>query len=444
MPEEAVLDAPAVDAGADTSADTSTDTSTNADNGAESVIDNADTPASGETGHLSGAELYRSVKEKLKASGLSTAEQRSIRNAIHIASKADEITGGDINKLAAEREAYTQLRMDGEDSLTPEDFIQTVRGDREQLKGILNDIATGAPRLVDELFTDHPDSAKELSIRAMNKLAQLDNERFSSYIAQSAAAYLNDQGLPVEFAVLNEFLPSLPDFPGKNRVIQAIKNVYKAVTGLDAIAAKKFESKANPESTQTATQGSDLEQREANITRYEWNRTAGQANVTLRDAEIARAAGSRKVTLTEKEKSDIKAAVREEFESRLAANRAYGDAMKGYLKNKNQRQYNDRAAAEGKKLLPSIVARHTNAVIDKRTTAKPATTTTAKTTSAAAGPVKDGNGNLIQRIAGPPKTLGLQVDHTRQRPGMMARGEAYIVGQKALHKWTVRTASMSL
>src|ERR1700722_1652942 len=440
--EAAVIDAPVETGAIDT--DTSIDTSTG-DTGNTDTIDSSDSPASGETGHLRGAELYRAVKDKLKASGLSAAEQRSLRNAIHIAAKADEATGGDLNKFTAEREAYAQLAREGEESFTPEDLIQTVRADRDQLAGILADIQSGAPKLVDELFSDHIESAKNLSLQAMDKLSEVDNERFSNYIARFAVAYMNQQGLPVEFAVLDEFLPSLPDFPGKNRVVQAIQKVYKSFSSLETLAAKQLPTTAKPAAangTETADKTGDLTQREQNITRTEWNQTAAKPNITLRDTEMTRTAGARKITLTEQEKTDIKSAVREEFETRLAANPRYGQEMQRFIASGNKREYEKRAASEGAKLLPSIVARHTNAVIDKRTQARAATNGAAKTTAQAA-PVKDGNGNLVQWIAGPPKTIGLQVDHNRQRPGMMARGEAYIIGQKAVHKWKVKTAMMA-
>lgn len=451
-PEAAVMDALAAETGAidtgsvDTSTDTSTPTDIGSDNGTSDAIDSGDSPKSGETGHLRGAELYRAVKDKLKTGqALTPAEQRSIRNAIHIAAKADEATGGDLNKFTSERESYQQLAREGEESLPVEDLIQTVRADREQLEGILADIASGAPKLVQELFTDHPESAKTLTVQAMDRLSQLDNERFSNYIARSASSYFNSQGLPVEFAVLDEFLPSLPDFPGKNRVVQAIQKVYQAFSSLETIASKKIENGTPAAKLGEAggtDKGADLDRREQNLTRSEWNQTAGKPNINLRDTEMTRAAGARKLTLTDQEKNDIKSAVREEFETRLAANRRYGETMQQFLKSGNRREYEKRAKAEGEKLLPSIVARHTNAVLDKRSTAKPAAGTNGAAKPGAqpqAQPVKDGSGNLIQWIAKSPKEIGLQVDHNRQRPGMMARGEAYIVGQKNLHKWKVRS-----
>lgn len=443
----ATLEAPAADTGfdagpTDAGAPEGSGAGGSSTDGAD-AIDNNDSPQSGETGHLRGAELYRAVKDKLRnGEKLSPQEQRSLRNAIHIAAKADEVSGGNLTRFEAERQAYSQLALPGEESLPPEDLVETVRGDREQLQGIINDIQAGGPRLLEEMIADHPESFKSLVPQAMDRLAQLDNERFSNYVARSAVGYLNSQGLPVEFAILDEFLPSLPDFPGKNRLIQAIQKVYGAFNSLETLAAKQLPdpNRQNPaDSGNVDERGNDLTQREMNITRYEWNRTAGQANVQLRDAEMTKVAAARKVTLTEQEKSEVKAAVRDEFEARLAANPRYGETMQGYLRSRNQREYNKRAASEGQKLLPSIVARHTNAVLDKRTAAKQ-NSGGAKTSSNAAPshPVKDSSGNLIQWLSGSPKSLGKQVDYMRTTNAMLQRNEAYLKGEKPLFKWKAR------
>src|SRR5215469_15067030 len=168
MPD-AVMEAPAIDAGADTGAvDTgSTDTGistsgTTGDTGGEGQIDSGDSPQSGEINHLRGVELYKAVKDKLKAAGLSADEQRAMRNAIHIAAKADAAAGGNFEQYESQRQAYAQLAFEGEETLAPEDLIATVRGDREQLQQILADIQSGAPRLLDEMVTDKPESFKSL------------------------------------------------------------------------------------------------------------------------------------------------------------------------------------------------------------------------------------------------------------------------------------------
>jgi hypothetical protein len=54
-------------------------------------------------------------------------------------------------------------------------------------------------------------------------------------------------------------------------------------------------------------------------------------------------------------------------------------------------------------------------------------------------PTQDASGNLIQWIAGPPRTVGKQVDYLRTTNSMLQRNEAYIKGEKGLFKWKTRT-----
>jgi hypothetical protein len=154
---------------------------------------------------------------------------------------------------------------------------------------------------------------------------------------------------------------------------------------------------------------------------------------------MTRVAANRKMTLTDAEIKNIKSVVREEFDTRLSADRRYGEAMRGYIAAGNKRAYIDRASSEGKKLLPSIVARHTNAELDKRATAKPA----AKATTNGAKPAVNGNGARADAtgavwLAGSPASQGLQVDYNRTTQGMLLRNEAYVQGKKELHKWKQR------
>ena len=443
MPEDAVLEAPAessIDTG---TIDTSTDTSTSADTGTPEAIDSGDTPQPGELNELRGKELYRTVKEKLRAAGFTHDELKAVRNAIHIAGEADRAAGGNFEQYEAQRQQYSQLAMEGEESYTPEDLIATVREDRQQLQGILADIQAGAPKLLDEMISDHPESFKSLVPQAMDRLAELDNERFSNYVARSAVSYLQSQGSEVEFAVLNEFLPSVPDFPGKARFVQAIQNVYQTISGLKTIASKQIASPEKPQTNQAPQNGGDLEQREMNVRGSEWNRTSQQVNGTLRDSEMTRTAGTRKVTLTDQEKKEISTGATEEFLIRLGSNTRYAEAMKGYLKSGNQRAYNERAISEGQKLLPSIVARHTNAAIDKRTQAKAAANVAKPAVNGVKPQQTNGNnGNLTQWLSGPPKTVGKEVDFGRTSHTMYAKGEAYCKGDTHLSKWKQKSALM--
>src|SRR6185437_6380855 len=401
--EAAVLDTAAVDTALDT---TSTDTSTSVDDsasqGSQEVIDNADSPQEGEVGHLRGAELFRAVKEKLrKGEALTPQEFRSIRAAIHIAGKADELTGGDLQRFEAERGIVSQLADEGDEGLTPEQILENTLGERNFWRGFDDKFQAADTSVVQQMFETNPASAAKLTIAGMDHLAQADNDVFSNYVAKSAISYLSDQRIPLQFAILDTFLPQQSNDPATQKVIDAINGIRQAFQGLESIASKKIEPKngvqgQNPTNNDTSKEQS-LSEREMRVTAAEWNRTARTSNDRLAFDEMGRAASARKMQLTEQEKAEIRAAVTEEFNTRLAAKSDYGRAMQGYLRSRNQRAYADRAASEGKKMLPAIVQRHTNAILDKRSQQKAAPakqqgSAQQKTTQAAA---KDGNGNLI-------------------------------------------------
>jgi hypothetical protein len=446
--ESAVMTAP--DAGAETlDASTTFDTGIDAGStgeehaGGESdqQIDSADEPQAGETGHLRGAELYRAVKDKLRnGEKLSPQELKSIRNAIHIAGKADEATGGDLGKFEATQAVVDQLRFPGEESYTPEQLVEQYKSEREQLYNIFKDIESGAPALIEEIATDHPESFQNLTVQAMDRLANMNNEVFSTYVAKSAFGYLNNKQVPLQFAILETFLPESSNDPGTQRVIDAVNNIKNALRGLGEMAAKPLSLK-KPEPKQDASnpQEKSIAEREHNIRRYEWNVEASRPNQQLRDAEIQKVVSSRKAQLTEKERSQVMAAIKDEFDTRISL---HANTLKSYVEANNKKAYCDRIASEGKKLLPSIVQRHVNAVLANRTTAAQ-TSQNGNGQKKTEKPVAQGTTDAksgVTWLAGSPGSLGLQVDYNRTTQGMLLQNEAYIKGKSGLHKWKARVA----
>ncbi len=173
----------------------------------------------------------------------------------------------------------------------------------------------------------------------------------------------------------------------------------------------------------------------------EWQAETSRPGHELRENEINRIATGQKATLTEQDKVKIRSAVTEELNARLAADTRYGQAMRGYLQAGNRRAYSDRALSEYKKLIPSITRRHTQAAIDeKKSHPAPKQAVNGKVAQPLPKATQDSNGNLIQWLSGPPRTVGKQVDYGRTTNSMLQRNEAYIKGEKALFKWKVRTA----
>lgn len=448
MPEEAVLDAAApIEASTESTVDTS-DAGSVSTEGSTSVetIDNADTPQEGEVGHLRGAELYRAVKEKLKSGNLTPQEQRSIRNAIHIAGEADKATNGDLKAFQTEREAYAKLADNPEDGLTPQQRVENVIAERDFWRSFDDKFEKGDPALVDQMAEANPNSFQAVLPSALGKYAELNPEGYSTIIAQGIDGYLQSKEVYLQLALLDRFLPTETNDPATKAVVDAFKAVKDAIGGIQHWAKQPLQAKkveGAPDKTGKVNETQSLEDREHNITRYEWNVEAATPNQTLRDSEMQRAATARKVTLTDDEKAKVRSAVAKEFNTRLAANTSYGQAMRGYIQNGNKKAYIDRVTSEGRKMLPAIIARHTNSIIDARPKAgsqqKPAQQAAKQPQKAV--PATPSNGNQqTQWISGHPKTLNMQIDFNRTTNGMLQRNQAYVKGQKTMVQWKPKTA----
>jgi hypothetical protein len=441
MPEELVLDAAPAESGAIETTETpavATDTT-------QETVDNYDTPQPGEVHNLRGSELFRAVKEKLKST-LDPQQYRALRNAIHIAGEADRATNGDLKAFQSERSAYSKLTDNPEDGLTPQQRVEQVLDERNFWRDFDGKFEKGDPEVLNQMFEANPNSFQMLVPQALSKLAEVNPDGYSTLIAQGIDGYLQSNEVYMQIAIASRFLPESSTDQPTQAVIDAFKAVKNAVGNIQhwakqPLQAKKIEGRENPGGID---QNQDrLAEREHNIVRSEWNIEARKPNSDLYISELNRAATARKVTFTEQEKSKIMTDVIEEFNTRLAGNQLYGQAMRGYITSGNKRAYMDRVSSEGKKMLPSIVARHANAVIDARPKAG-----TQQKTQASAQPQKiqrqaapQNNGNqATQWISGHPRTLNMQIDYGRTTNGMLQRNQAYIKGQKTLVQWKPRTA----
>ena len=445
MPEDvaAVVDAP-VETAATEDVSPITDTgSTDSGSQGEPEVDSADTPQPGETGHLRGSELYRAVKDQLKT--LDPKLARSVRNAIHIAAQADKATGGDLQRFEAERTAYSKLADSPDDGLTPEQRVEAVLDERNFWREFDDKYEKGDPGIVEMLASSNPQSFQNLVVPAVNKFAEVNPEGYSALIAKATVQYLASNGLPVQMQILDAFLPLMPEFNGRQQLLGAIDHVKALMGALEGMASKPIAPKL-PEGGQRQSSGIDndpnrLAERELSITMREWQAETSRPGHELRENEINRIATGQKATLTEQDKVKIRSAVTEELNARLAADTRYGQAMRGYLQAGNRRAYSDRALSEYKKLIPSITRRHTQAAIDeKKSQPAPKQAVNGKVAQPLPKATQDSNGNLIQWLSGPPRTVGKQVDYGRTTNSMLQRNEAYIKGEKALFKWKVRTA----
>lgn len=444
MAEEAILDSPAVETPEISTPEVSVEPASSVESTPEKV-DSADSPQPGETGHLRGVELYRAVKDKLRdGKPLGPKEIKSIRNAIHIADRADKASGGDLSRFETERGAYAKL-SDPELGHTPEQVVENVLAERERLAAIDRDFDEAKPEFVTELATVNPVSFQKLVPLALDQFSKMNPEGYSAIVAKAAAGYMQSEGIPTQWAILNAFLPNMPDFAGKDQVLEAIRTVYRTVSSLDTMAAQKWEPKGDQQPSgqmgDPKSEGDSLQDRELRVTLREWNPEVSRPGVEMRNQEMDRIAASQKITLTDADKKKIGAAVTEELNARLAADSRYGQAMRGYLQAGNRKGYADRALSEYKKLVPSITRRHTQVVIDEKKTqpAAKAAVNGAKVAQPLPAATKDTNGNLIKWLGGHPRTQGKEIDLARTSNSMLQRNEAYLKGEQGLFKWRKQT-----
>jgi hypothetical protein len=446
MPDEAaaVVEAPVVETAVDETVDTG------AQDGAGEAGGNEGSGAAGGKGNegsvdgeassLRGAELYHAVKDSLK--GLDPKLSRSIRNALHMADKANRFTNGDIDGIPKAFEALRSLADDPDGGYTPEQIVQSAIEERQFWRDFDDSFAKGDTKIIDMMVTENPDSFQKLVIPAIDKFAEMNPEGYSSLVARSTKGYFDESGMPIEFSIIDTFLPSMPDFPGKQRFVEALQKIWGVYDSIGKMASKPVGPKATagaPENRGGLDQREEsIAQREMMATKRDWDGNTQKPGLDMRESEITRVATQQKVTLTDADKQKIRDGVREELNARLAADSRYGQAMRGYLQAGNRKAYADRALSEYKKLIPGITRRHAQAVIDEKkakpavrqpNAARPAAQRQTANNGGAAG------GNLVQWLPGHPRTIGKVVDLNRTTNAMLQRKEAYLKGDKNLSKW---------
>jgi hypothetical protein len=140
--------------------------------------------------------------------------------------------------------------------------------------------------------------------------------------------------------------------------------------------------------------------------------------------------------LTERERTQVLAAINEEYQTRLQASASYRNAMKGFVDANNRQAYMERAASEGKKLIPSIVQRHVNAVLDGRPKNQPVQKSNGTQKSV---PVERRDATGVTWLAASPNSMGMQIDLGRTTHRMLIDNTAYIKGKPGVYKWKNRS-----
>lgn len=420
MPDEAALiDAPTEDVAAiDTAVETPEVSGESEGNISESE---GNSQESGES--LRGSALWREVKSLTQEGKPLTPKQLSALNKVIHANDAFSTKYPDgLKQIDGAMAAVKQLSDD--ESLPMDQVIAQTLEERNYFREFDNLFTNGKPEFVDKLAEASPEAFQNIAPAVFRKYAEVNPDGYSKYIAETSVQHMERSGVPMQFKIIEAFWPQVPDFPGKAQFEQAIVDVRQWTNNLKAIAAKQIEQKTIP-NQKDGQQGPDLAAENAQLkmdnSRVQWNSAVRSEGVNFVKTEATKAAG--KQILTEKEHNTVLAAVAEEMEARLTADRRYGEAMQGYLKAGNRSAYLQRIQSERKKLIPGAVWRAVADVIEGRPAvvknpAQPVNGAVKKPTAPLAGAVQ------YRRIAGHPKTLGMTVDLGKTTHSMLERRQA--------------------
>lgn len=249
----------------------------------------------------------------------------------------------------------------------PSQVLGEVKSQMEYFHGLDNLFTNDPANFAVKLNEASPESFQKLALASFGEFSKANPEGYAAYVAQATDAFLEKGGISVEFEVLREFLPLMPDFTGKTRVIAAMEKIFGLTQDLKAMASKPVTAPAKK--TDDAAAIAEREQRvaaqELDNIRVSFNNASTPYGNTLMNAEITRLAG--KTVVSPQDKQKVTAQVAEELEARLSANKGYGEAMRGFLQAKDAEGYKRRLHSEYQKLIPGAVSRAYSDVV----TAKP-------------------------------------------------------------------------
>jgi hypothetical protein len=428
MPDEAALiDAPQ-DAVAEVEVSTEVDAgSTEADGGGE------ESQAEGSEQSLRGSALWREVKSLTQEGKPLTPKQLSALNkVIHRADALDSKYPEGLTALEGRMAAIKPLIED--ESVPFEQAIAQTVQERDYFRELDSLFTGGKPEFVDKMADASPEAFQNIAPAVFRKYAEVNPEGYSSYVANAVVAHMNSAGVPMNFQVLDAFWPQVPAFPGKDQFQKALVGIIDWSDALKGLAARKIEQKAIPgqqNGQPDANRETQLAEREQQITLSEWNSSIRAQSEGFVRSEAVKAAG--KTALTEKEHQTVLAKVKEEYSARLQGNPGYTSAAGGYVKAGNKASYIQRVQSEQKKIIPGAVRRAVMDVIEARPKNTP------KVAPSQNGPKKPATSLTgavqFRKIAGPPRTLNMQVDLNKTTHTMLTKRQAYIKGEDRPVTW---------
>jgi hypothetical protein len=386
--------------------------------------------------------LYKHAKavlEEIKAKNPALAKQ--IQTALIRQDKTDRALPIGFEKASNIIKDLEQLAYPGTEGRAVEQVVTDLRSEVQGWRAFDAKISKGDPSVIDELVTAAPEALQTLVPAALAKFSEINPDGYSALVTQAVMSDATQAEIPLQLTMLRTFIPRLPDSPEKQEIVSAYNALAAWFERLKGFASKPVTAKAAPGS---AKDGKDAEAvqaaRELDLTRREYNSRSASYGIKLATSEISRIAGATKITDDQKQK--IMAKVNEEVGARLEAISApgkdYGDAMRGYLANRNEEGYRRRLHSEYHKLIPGAVRRAIDDLeikVTPKAGVKPGTAAPVKKPVAGAKPAAAAPAGF-EKISGHPRTIsGMPaIDLLMTTQGMLMKHTAILKGGRKV-RW---------
>ncbi len=419
--------------------------------GSESSEIGSESTESTETGHETeraedkpAAQIYKSIKEALKAHDPSALRQ--VRKALHLMDEVKSKAPDGLGKLVERMEAISQLDDDDEDAeyvpgtRTMEEVIERTLNERNFWRNFDKGFQIANPEVINHMATQNPVAFQRLIPIAFDKFAEINPDGFSALVCKSVDGFLAKSGIPLQMELMARVLPESSTDPAVQTLIDGFSKIKAALGGISAWAQKPIEPKVaagnETRSADGSAQGATLEDREISVKNVEWTASINPKTNQFAVNEVLRVFGKGKFTAPEVEQ--LKKSIKQEINGRITMNSGYQKKIKGFLKANNRTAYNMAVESEHKKIISGAIKRLGDDILAKRPTGAKKSVPAQKTTQTGQKTVQQNaqsGDTRFEMIAGAPRTQGLTVDHKRTVRGMLEKNTAYVVGRKAPVKW---------
>jgi hypothetical protein len=418
MPDEAVIDAVAEEVAPIEGAETS-----------ESAETTEGDQPTGDGQELSGAPLWKSIKDSLATADKNTVAQ--VRKAIYDATEVGKRHPEGLKGIDAVLESVKKLSDDQEtpDAVPIEQVIQDTLEERSFWREFDSKFQAGDRAVIAQMVEANPEGFQRLAPDVMNALAVLNPDLYSSLVSKAVAGYFGTEEIQRARWTLDSIIPQTSDDPSVQKLIEAYGIIKQAFNGLSQMAAKPLVLPDPKKTDAPASEPQNQEDATLKLRDIEWNSAIAPTSQSVMVTEAQKVLGSTKLTAQEIE--SVRAAFKEEINARVDINKPYRNALNAYLKANNKAQYIQRVNSEHRKIIQNSAKRIVSDVLAARKNAPKKEATKPVTTAklAAEGSIK------FERIAGAPQTQGLKVDLAKTPQSMLVKRQAYIIGRKNPVTW---------